>query len=217
MNIVYSLISTMVSFGIYALLYFLFVMKWDKETFKEKKLKSGIVVGVLHLVATFLIAFFSKQFLLVGMVMAYVSFFNFCDINIRKTYDVLNYISLVGVLVYTGVNGLFVKQNLLIFAIAFFYILCGYLRVYGSSDGYLLAVLVLTLFNMNCNVFAYPLILLVVSAAASMFCIHIPVYIYNKKKHKQISFWKAKNAFGPAIYIGFMVVVCLHIIGGLSK
>ena len=87
-----------------------------------------------------------------------------------------------------------------------------YLCDFHFSDGYLLFVSTLLLAGCGCKVFVYPFILLILSAFYSVVCIHLPVYVYKKIKKQEVNFWKARNAFGPAIYLSLMTVMVLDLL-----
>ena len=212
-NVIFPLITTVFAVVVYIGLFLLFVKKLDKPTFEGKNIYSWfIVVGVVMCAATFIFTYLKGNYILFGLLMPYISFFVFCDILIQKTYDFLNYVFSVLAVIILLVMGVPFKENVIIFAMALLFIVLGYARAYGSSDGYLLFVSTLLLAGCGCKVFVYPFILLILSAFYSVVCIHLPVYVYKKIRKQEVNFWKARNAFGPAIYLSLMTVMVLDLL-----
>lgn len=212
-GLVFSMIATVVALLLYVGQFLLFVKKLDKETFKDKKVyKWLVIVGVSEVLATFIFTYLRGNYVLFALVMPYISFFVFCDILIQKTYDILNYVFLVLAVLIVVVGGASFSGDVIGFAAALAFIVFGYLRVYGVADGYMLAVITLLLIGCDCKVFAFPFLLLILSAFCSVVFVHLPVYVYKKVKKEEVNFWKARNAFGPAIYIGFIVIMTMDIL-----
>ena len=209
---IYSLLATFFVVMVYFALFFLFVKKLDSETFKEKNVNRWfLLVGAVGIVATFIFTYLKGNYLLFGALMPYVTFFVLCDVLIQKTYDLLNYVFVVVAFVVLLITGNLVEANMVTFAMAAVFVVLGYIGLYGTSDGYLLAVFTLLLIGCDCRVLFFPLVLFLLSAFLSVVCVHLPVYVYKKAKKEEVSFWRMRNAFGPAIYLAFVGVMILDI------
>lgn len=209
---IYSLLATFFVVMVYFALFFLFVKKLDSETFKEKNVnKWFLLVGAVGIVATFIFTYLKGNYLLFGVLMPYISFFVFCDVLIKKTYDVLNYLFVVAMVIILFATRGIHKEDMVVYAMAAVFIVLGYIGLYGSSDGYLMAVITLFFVGCDCKVLFFPFVLLLLSAFFSVVCIHLPVYVYKRARKEEIRFWKMRNAFGPAIYLAFITIMLLDI------
>ena len=209
---IYPLLTIAIVAVVYIGLFLLFVKKLDAEAYREKKVLGWFyVVGAVGIVTTFIFAFFKGRYVLFGALMPYITFFVLCDVLIQKTYDFLNYVFVVVAFVVMLATGNLVKENMVTFAMAAVFVVLGYIGLYGASDGYLLAVFTLLLIGCDCRVLFFPVVLFLLSAFLSVVCVHLPVYVYKKAKKEEVSFWKMRNAFGPAVYLAFVGVMVLDI------
>ena len=163
---------------------------------------------------TFLISYFSGEYMMTGVLMIYVSFFLYCDILIKQTYTYLNYLYLGIMSAFLLSNSTDLKEVGTTVTGAGCFILAGHLGTYGHSDGYLFAILYMFLKCIGCTVFAYPVMLVLLSSFVSIVFIHIPLYIADRIKDKNIKFTGIKRAFAPAIYTAFVIITGLHFITG---
>lgn len=196
------LLSGMISFLFYNM---------DKKSYADISKKKVVWVSIGVALATFfgafLLIYISGANILTILLMMYIGLFVWSDVLTREVYDVANYVMLSLFLCLFCLSKSF---NLVTGALCAVFILMGYLKAYGSGDGYLFGVMALYMGCLNSSGMCMVCVF-IVSEVISIAFIHLPLFIMDKKRKKEVKFLVTKRAFSPAILAGFMVInILMH-------
>lgn len=184
----------------------LFFYKMDRKSYadisKKKIVWVSIVVGLATFFSAFLLIYMRGVNILTILLMVYIGLFVWSDTLTKTVYDIANYVMLALFLALFCLNKNF---NLVTVAWCMVFVLMGYLKAYGSGDGYLLGVMALYMGCQNISGI-YMVCVFIVSEIISLAFIHLPLFIIDRKRKKEVKFLATKRAFSPAILTGFMII-----------